>query len=389
MKKTNKKIPIFIGVIALVIIAVVAAVVIMNRGHRVIKVESFDGEVVLERDASIVDIFEDMNLKSGDMVTTGGASVIALLADEDKHIAATENTCFTIVSNGNATKGTLKIELQYGTSLIEIENKLPEGASFEVETPNAALGVRGTIFEVTYIPETNTTILKVTDGAVQVDTNVETGMVNAGEMAIITDTHIEISDIGAGYGDASGVTGPDVSTETVTSGQPIGEEEWPDLLKGGSNFYQLEYLLEIASLCEYEGNADYIKTALYWMSYKTYSSNPYEPIAVNPDTGETTYDVATLNNLYSFLTDEQINEEHLNSTNRLEGDRLICTYVPTDFEISTSAGITYSYYDDENSIIVEYFFNVIHHDTGEIESFTKEAHLIPDEEGKYVLDYIE
>lgn len=387
--KKSKRMPILIGAAVIAVIAIVVVVVIMNQGYRVIKVESFDGDVMLERDASITDIFEDMNLKSEDMVTTGAAGVIALWADTDKHIAATENTCFTIVSNGDETKGTLKIELQYGTALIEIENKLPDGSSFEVETPNASLSVRGTIFEVTYIPETNTTILKVTDGSVQVDTNVETGIVNAGEMAIITDTHIEISDIGAGYGDASGVTGPDVNIGTVISGEPIGNEEWPDLLKGGSNFDQLTYLLEIASICQYEGHTEYLKTALYWMCYKTYSSNPYEPIATNPDTGETTYDVATLNNLYSFLTDEQINEEHLNSTNRLEGDRLICTYVPIDFEISTSAGITHSYYDDENSIIVEYFFNVIHHDTGEIESITKEAHLIPDEEGKYVLDYLE
>lgn len=387
--KKSKKISILIGIAILAVIAVAVVVILMKQGYRVIKVKSFDGEVALERDAFSEDIIENMNLKSEDRITTGDNGMIELLVDEDKHILATGNTCFMIISNGNDTKGTLKIKLEYGTSLIEIENKLPEGASFEVETPNAALSVRGTIFEVTYIPETNTTILKVTDGLVQVDTNVETGMVNAGEMAIIKDTHIEISDIGAGYGDASGVTGIDVNTGAVISGLPIGYEEWPDLLKGGSNYYQLEYLLEIASLCEYEGNADYIKTALYWMCYKSYSTNPFEPIVANPDTGETTYDVATLNNLYSFLTDEQINEEHLNSTNRLEGDRLICTYVPTDFEISTSAVITSSYYDDENSIIVEYVFTVIHIDTGEIESFTKEAHLIPDEEGKYVLDYLE
>lgn len=383
--KKRKKGFIAIGIALLIIIAIVL-VVVLNKGHRVIKVESLEGAVTLERDAAANDIFVNMNLQSEDTITTGENGLIGLLADEDKHIAAVENTCFKIVSVGNEKKGTIRIELQYGTSLIQIDNKLPEGASFEVKTSNATLSVRGTIFEVTYIPETNTTILKVTEGIVQVDTNVETGMVNAGETVIITDTQIEYSDTEVGYGDVGANTNASASGVV---GQPVDAEAWPDLLKGGSNFYQLEYLLEIASLCEYEGNADYIKTALYWMCYKTYSSNPYEPIATNQDIGETTYDVATLNNLYSFLTDEQINEEHLNSTNRLEGDRLICTYVPTDFEISTSAGITYAYYDDENNIVVEYFFSVIHHDTGEVENITKKAHLIPDEEGKYVLDYIE
>lgn len=44
----------------------------------------------------------------------------------------------------------LKIELKYGTSLIEIENKLEDGSTFEVETPNASLSVRGTTFEARY-----------------------------------------------------------------------------------------------------------------------------------------------------------------------------------------------------------------------------------------------
>lgn len=47
----------------------------------------------------------------------------------------------------------IKIELQYGTSLVEIENKLPKDAFFEVETPNATIGVRGTIFETCYNEE--------------------------------------------------------------------------------------------------------------------------------------------------------------------------------------------------------------------------------------------
>lgn len=387
--KKSKKIIIFIGIALFIAIVAVVAVILMNKGHRVIKVESFSGNVVLERDAAARDLFEEMNLKSEDKITTGESGLIGLLADEDKHIAAVENTCFMIISTGNEKKGTLKIELQYGTALIEIENKLPDGSTFEVDTPNASLSVRGTIFEVTYIPETNTTILKVTEGMVQVDTNVETGMVNAGEIAIITDTRIEISDIGAGYGDASGMTGPDVSTETVTSGQPVGNEEWPDLLKGGSNYDQLNYLLEIASRCQYEGNTDYVKTSLYWMCYTSYSTDVYQPVETSPDTGETTYDVAKLNELYSFFTDEQIGEEHLNETNRLEGDRLICTYVPTDHNTITSTGITYAYYGEADEIIVEYIFNVTDIATGAIESYVKKAYLIPDADGKYILDYLE
>lgn len=382
----SKKALIVIGIVLLVIIIAIVFVIILNKGHRVIKVESLDGTVTLERDASVKDIFVDMNLKSEDTITTGENGLIGLLADEDKHIAAVENTCFKIVSDGNEKKGTIKIELQYGASLIQIANKLPDGSTFEVETPNASLSVRGTIFEVTYIRETNTTILKVLEGIVQVDTNVESDMINAGETVIITDTHIEYSDTETGHVDMD--SNANASVGGIV-GQPVDMETWPDLLKGGSDFNQLTYLLEVASRCEYEWQDDYLKDALYWMCNKTYGESPYEPLEDLGDQG-VVYDVAELNELFSFLTDDTISEENLNpGINRLEGERLICTSVPTTINRSTSVGITYSYYGESGEIVVEYIFDVLHYDTMENESFVKKAYLIQDETGKYVLDYLE
>ena len=123
--KKSKKILIPVSIVV-VLIAIVLVVVMMNRGHRVIKVESVEGEVELDRGSAVKEVFEDMNLRSEDMVTTGEDGLLELRADEDKYIVAIENTCFEIVSKGNAKEGRLKIKLKYGTSLIEIENKLPE-----------------------------------------------------------------------------------------------------------------------------------------------------------------------------------------------------------------------------------------------------------------------
>jgi len=237
--KKSKKILIPVSIVV-VLIAIVLVVVMMNRGHRVIKVESVEGEVELDRGSAVKEVFEDMNLRSEDMVTTGEDGLLELRADEDKYIVAIENTCFEIVSKGNAKEGRLKIKLKYGTSLIEIENKLPEGASFEVETPNAALSVRGTTFEVTYIPETNTTILKVTDGLVEAETDTESQMVPAGSTAVITDEHIVL----ASEDSMAGVVMPVMPEGNGGNGTPgedsyispidkvyIQEDEWPDLLR--------------------------------------------------------------------------------------------------------------------------------------------------------------
>ncbi len=204
MEKKSKKLPIVIGVITvLVVIVVVVVVIVLNSGHRVIKIESFSGDVELERGSDEEDVFEGMKLKSEDKVTTGEASLVELLVDEDKHIVAEENTCFTIVASGDEKEGKLKIELEYGTSLVDIENKLSDDSDVEVETPNATLSVRGTTFEVGYTEDENTTVVEVTSGAVEVETEGTSEMVDAGNMAIIVDDVIKIKPLPIEYRETS------------------------------------------------------------------------------------------------------------------------------------------------------------------------------------------
>ena len=188
MKKANKILPIIIGIILVVAIVIVGIILVVgNKGHRVIKVDNVTGEASLERKANEQEIYENINLKSEDAVITGQDGQVELLIDSDKHVLARENTKFKVVSSGNENKGKLKIELLYGTSLVEIENKLPKDATFEVETPNATIGVRGTIFETSYDEDENKTVVVVTSGVVEVTTDTETVMVEEGQKAIVVD----------------------------------------------------------------------------------------------------------------------------------------------------------------------------------------------------------
>ena len=185
-KKANKKLPIIIGIILVVAIAIVGIILVVgNKGHRVIKVDNVTGEASLERKDNEQEIYEGINLKSQDTVITGQDGQVELLVDSDKHIWARENTKFKVVSNGDENKGKLKIELLYGTSLVEIEEKLPEGAFFEVETPNATIGVRGTVFETSYDEDENKTVVVVTSGQVEVTTDMEKVIVEAGQSVIV------------------------------------------------------------------------------------------------------------------------------------------------------------------------------------------------------------
>lgn len=397
--KKSKKILIPVSIVV-VLIAIVLVVVMMNRGHRVIKVESVEGEVELDRGSAVKEVFEDMNLRSEDMVTTGEDGLLELRADEDKYIVAIENTCFEIVSKGNAKEGRLKIKLKYGTSLIEIENKLPEGASFEVETPNAALSVRGTTFEVTYIPETNTTILKVTDGLVEAETDTESQMVPAGSTAVITDEHIVLASGDSMAGVVMPVM-PEGNGDNGTSGgdsyiSPIDkvyiqEEEWPDLLKGGSDKEQLEDMLAIAKMCKDAGNEDYLHVALKQMCYTISSAGLYQPMEENRASAQYIYDIPTLNETFSFLTDEKIGEEHLYLDSYIDGDKLVCVY-PDDVSLQEIASVYVltAYYGDNNEIIIEdcsYRWTPLSTFEDVISTIT--VHLIQDETGKYIFGYIE
>ncbi len=193
-KKSKKLLFIFLAIGVVILIAVIVLFLNGNKNssYRVIKIESYEGIVSLQRDAEDKDVIEGMNLQPQDGVATGEASLVGLLADSDKHILAKENSCFTIDSVGTEKKGKITIHLEYGSALIEIENKLPEGSEFEVTTPNATVSVRGTSFEVTYDAVTGLTTVKVIDGVVDVTSATETQNIDVNNMVAVTDNDGEI-----------------------------------------------------------------------------------------------------------------------------------------------------------------------------------------------------
>ena len=157
--------------------------------YRLIKVNSFEGSVTVEREEKM-EVFEGLQLVSEDSVAVGEDSLLELLADSDKHIVAEENTAFTLHSTGTETSGNITIDMLYGKSLFTIDNKLPQDSTFEVNTPNASLSVRGTTFSVAYDSETETTSVEVIEGVVAVTNGEETEELIAGQATAITDDGI-------------------------------------------------------------------------------------------------------------------------------------------------------------------------------------------------------
>lgn len=141
-------------------------------GFRLIQVYEVNGQATIDREkVGSMDAYENLNLVSGDKVTTMIESYLRLKLDEDKYLLAEENTIMELVATGDAKKSRTNINLLQGGVTIQVDNKLEEDASFEVTTPNSVMAIRGTVFRVTTdVDEKGNPITKVAifEGAVGV-----------------------------------------------------------------------------------------------------------------------------------------------------------------------------------------------------------------------------
>jgi hypothetical protein len=165
-------------------------------------------------------------------------------------------------------------------------------------------------------------------------------------------------------------------------------DDFPALIKGGSSYDQMRYMIKIALVADMEGHADYLTEALYLMCFEGYQTDVFPPI----DGTENVYDIDMLNNMFSFLTDEKIEEKHLNTGSTIEGNRLT-TY--RDWTLNnelTAIGLASMYYGVNDEIIIEFLaekHTIVDGASGPILQYKGTAYLVKDETDKYVFDYLE
>ena len=195
--KDKKKLILIVGgsVIALIAIAVVVYfAAFYNKSYRIIKLEDYSGSVEVLRRNNPIDLFNGLQLVSGDSSAIGDDSLMLLLIDSDKHMMVSENTKFNIRATGTDESGKVVIDITDGRASFAIDNKLGEESTFEVHTPNATTSIRGTVFTVSYEPSTNQTVVAVDEGTV----NIEYGdgkefILNEDGIAYITGDNADVS----------------------------------------------------------------------------------------------------------------------------------------------------------------------------------------------------
>ena len=140
------------GAIGLVLIAAVVItiiVIVKSNGYRTVAVEDFMGNVIVIGDKNNGQAYKGQHLYDGDDVSVGKYSELTLCMDNEKYVYADENTHFVLVNSSTRDNSRLKIVLDEGSELNVLSAKLGAGDSYEVDTPNSTMAVRGTRFRPT------------------------------------------------------------------------------------------------------------------------------------------------------------------------------------------------------------------------------------------------
>ena len=143
---------VILGVAVTGIIAVAATVAVLlskPESYRTFSVEEVVGNCQITSDEGQKNAYEGMHLYSGDDVSVREKSSLTMLLDRDKYVYADENTHFWLSAKGNEKAGQTTIHLEEGSELNWLKTELSEGETYEINTPNSVMAVRGTVFRVT------------------------------------------------------------------------------------------------------------------------------------------------------------------------------------------------------------------------------------------------
>ena len=189
------------GAAALVVVGGVAAGVVIatnNAKYRAISVEEVTGTVTATGEKKNGQLLVGEHLISGDFVSVATESGLTMCADKTKYLYADPETSFRISSENSSKSKNLEIFMESGSTLHELKEKLGEGDTYRVDTPNSTMSVRGTTFRVTVYRDskgTSYTLTEVESGTVVIQLKTKTGeftgeeeAVEAGESALVRDT---------------------------------------------------------------------------------------------------------------------------------------------------------------------------------------------------------
>lgn len=201
------------------------------------KFTSVVGNVILTRDGKDYRPVVNSAVNEKDLIVTGdGASAVMVFTD-DSTITLSPKTRMQVREfgmEGKARKGIFSLSI--GKLVANVTKFIGGNNKFEVHSPTAVCGVRGTLFglEVAMVGTVMTTTATCTTGALSVSALSATGAIVAtsgivaGQTAVITSTGITVGAAGAagaagaGAAGSAGTTGAAGAGATGTTGAAAG-----------------------------------------------------------------------------------------------------------------------------------------------------------------------
>ena len=144
----NKIIIIAVAAAAVIAVAGIILFFVFNKedSYRLLKLYEFEGTGLVSREGKgDITPYANMVLESGDKISLE-TGILTIQADEDKFIHLDEHTTIRLVASGTSANSKTQIELLDGGITSDIRNKLSVDSTYEINTPNSAMSVRGTVF---------------------------------------------------------------------------------------------------------------------------------------------------------------------------------------------------------------------------------------------------
>ncbi|MCD8218173.1 MAG: FecR domain-containing protein [Clostridiales bacterium] len=193
----GKPVIISVSVAAAAAVLVTAAVVRTRMSdadetYRNVKVLETEGTADLTRGEETMSVYEQMVIRGGDILSTGADGWVDLSLDDDKYAIVEPSSEVEFELEGEKDNGAIRLHLNAGAIYNEIENPIADGDSYEIETPDGVMAVRGTKFRVA-IENTEDglwrlTTISVFEGTVHIrvdNSDGEETIITAGEEAVI------------------------------------------------------------------------------------------------------------------------------------------------------------------------------------------------------------
>ncbi|MGN0667433.1 MAG: FecR domain-containing protein [Huintestinicola sp.] len=139
-----------IAVVSVILIIVIYTLICSGSNDRKIEITDISGSAFVLKDDGQINADRHTKLESGDVIITSSDSSLVFSVDGNKKIYVEPESTLYIYYTDASDKGSIVVNLTEGAVTCRLDSKLKRNSAFEVRTPNAVIGAKGTVFRTQF-----------------------------------------------------------------------------------------------------------------------------------------------------------------------------------------------------------------------------------------------